>query len=50
MAGDAEAARKLRVSAEIASLEFEDLPTSIAAEMMMMRLACNLVSQGFTGH
>ena len=50
MAGDAEATRKLRVSTEIASLEFEDLAASIAAEMMMMCLTGNLVSQGFTRH
>ncbi len=50
MTGDAEATRKLRVSAKIASLEFEDLAASIAAEMMMMRFARNLISQGFAGH
>ena len=50
MAGDAEATRKFRVSAEIASLELEDLATSVAAEMMVMRLTRNLISQGFAGH
>lgn len=50
MAGHTEAARQLGVDAEIASLEFEDLATAIAAEMMVMRLAGNLISQGFAGH
>ena len=50
MASYAEAARQLRMRAEIASLELEDLATAIAAEMMVMRLARNLISQGFSGH
>ncbi len=50
MTGDAETTRKFWMGAEIASLEFEDLAASIAAKMMMMGLACNLVPQGFAGH
>lgn len=50
MAGYTEATRQLRMHAEIASLELEDLATSITTEMMVMRLACNLISQGFAGH
>lgn len=50
MAGYAKAARKLRVGAKITSLEFKDLATAIAAEMMMMGLASNFVSQGFAWH
>lgn len=50
MAGDVESAGKPRVGVELASLEFEDLPTAVAAEVVMVSLAGDLISQGFAGH
>jgi len=50
MASDTEAARELGVGVELAALELKDLPTAVAAEVMMMGLAGNLVPKGFTGH
>jgi hypothetical protein len=50
MTGHTEAARKLRMNAKIASLEFKDFATAITAEMMMMRFARNFISQGFAWH
>ncbi len=50
MAGDTEAAWKLGVVTEFAALQLEDLATTIAAEVMMMSLAGNLIAQGFAGH
>ncbi len=43
MAGDTEAARKLRESTELASLQLEDLATAVAAEVVMMSLARDLI-------
>ena len=50
MAGDTEAARKLGVEGEIASLQLKDLATAVAAEVMVMSLAGDLVTECFAGH
>jgi len=50
MASNAEAARKLGLRTEFASLKLEDFATAIAAEVVMMRLAGDLIPQRFTGH
>lgn len=50
MAGDTKTAWKFRVGAEIASLQLENLAAAVAAEVMMMRLAGDLIAQGFAGH
>lgn len=50
MASDTETARKLGVGSEFAALQLEDLATAVAAEVMMMGLAGNLIPQSLTGH
>lgn len=50
MAGNAEAARKLGLGTEFASLKLEDFATAIAAEVVMMRLASDFIPQRFAGH
>ena len=50
MAGGTEASRKPGVSTELAPLQLEDLATAIAAEVVMMGLAGDLIPQGLTGH
>ena len=50
MAGDAEAAWKPGVRIEFASLQFVDLSAAVAAEVVMMGLAGDLIPQGFAGH
>lgn len=50
MAGDTEAAWKLGVGTEIASLQLKDFATAVAAEVVMMGLAGDLIPQGFAGH
>ncbi len=50
MASDTEAAGKLGVGAEFAALQFEDLSTTVAAEVVMMGLAGDLIPQSLTGH
>ena len=50
MACHPEAAWKLGVQSEFASLQFEDLATSIATKMMMMGLARHLIPQCLSRH
>lgn len=50
MAGHAKAARELGAKTEIAAFQLVDLAAAIAAEVMVMCLAGNLVAERFTGH
>jgi hypothetical protein len=50
MAGDTEAAWQLGVGAELASLELEYFAAAIAAEVMMMGLAGDLIPERFARH
>lgn len=50
MASGAEAARKSGMGVELTSLEFEDLATTVAAEVMMVGFASDLIAQGLTRH
>ena len=50
MAGHAKSTRKLGTKTKIAAFQFEDLATAIAAEVMMVRLAGDLVPKRLTGH
>lgn len=50
MASDTKAAGKFGMGAEFAALQLEDLATAVAAEVVMMGLAGNLIPQSLTGH
>lgn len=50
MAGHAKAAWELGAKTEIATFQLVDLAAAVAAEVMVMRLAGNLVTKRFTGH
>ena len=50
MAGDAEAAREPGVGVELASHELEDFAAAIAAEVVMVSLAGDLIAQGLARH
>ena len=50
MASNTEASRELVVRIELASLELEYLTAAVAAEVVMMGLAGDLIPQSFTGH
>ena len=50
MAGHTKAARQLWAKTEIATLQLIDLAAAVTAEMMVMRLAGDLIAKRFTGH
>lgn len=50
MAGDTEAAWQLGVGAKLTSLELKHFATTIAAEVMMMGLAGDLIPERFARH
>lgn len=50
MSGDAKAAREFGTKTEIAAFQLEDLAAAIAAEVVVMRLAGDLVAKRFTRH
>ena len=50
MAGDTEATRESGVGIELAPLQFEDFAAAIAAEVMMMGLAGDLIPKSFARH
>lgn len=50
MTGHTKAAREFWAKAEIATLELEDFAAGVAAEVMVMRLAGDFITECFTGH
>jgi len=50
MASHAKAARQLRAKAQIATFQLKDLAAAVAAEMMVVRLAGDLIPKRFPGH
>lgn len=50
MTSDAEAAREPGVGVEFASLQFKDFAAAVAAEVMMMGLAGDLIAQRLARH
>lgn len=50
MAGDVETARELGLETQVTTLELKHLAATVAAEVMMVRFAGDLVAHGLAGH